>query len=59
MAIVILWLFKLVLSIINCLINFDYAFSIFQFYGGSISEGSELQIEVAEFMWRNVEVVVF
>lgn len=28
-----------------------------QFYGGSISEGSELQIEVAEFLWRNVEVL--
>ncbi|KAG8644869.1 hypothetical protein MANES_10G010100v8 [Manihot esculenta] len=27
-----------------------------KFYGGSISEGSELQIEVAEFMWRNVEL---
>lgn len=29
-----------------------------QFYGGSISEGSELQIEVAEFVWRNVQVLV-
>lgn len=28
-----------------------------QFYGGSISEGSELQIEVAEFFWRNVQVL--
>ncbi|KAJ1417702.1 Nucleotide-diphospho-sugar transferase [Sesbania bispinosa] len=27
-----------------------------KFYGGSISEGSELQIEVAEFFWRNVEL---
>ena len=27
-----------------------------QFHGGSISEGSELQIEVAEFLWRNVQV---
>ncbi|XP_028792758.1 UTP--glucose-1-phosphate uridylyltransferase 3, chloroplastic [Neltuma alba] len=27
-----------------------------KFYGGSISEGSELQIEVAEFLWRNVQL---
>ncbi|MCL7035925.1 hypothetical protein MKW94_018116 [Papaver nudicaule] len=27
-----------------------------KFQGGSISEGSELQIEVAEFSWRNVEL---
>lgn len=27
-----------------------------QFFGGSISEGSELQVEVAEFLWRNVQV---
>ncbi|CAD5164393.1 UTP--glucose-1-phosphate uridylyltransferase 3, chloroplastic [Musa acuminata AAA Group] len=27
-----------------------------KFYGGSISEGSELQIEVAEFVWRNVQL---
>lgn len=27
-----------------------------KFYGGSISEGSELQIEVAEFFWRNVQL---
>lgn len=27
-----------------------------QFYGGSISKGSELQVEVAEFLWRNVQV---
>lgn len=25
--------------------------------GGSIAKGSELQIEVAEFLWRNVQVV--
>ncbi|WOK95503.1 UTP--glucose-1-phosphate uridylyltransferase 3, chloroplastic [Canna indica] len=27
-----------------------------KFCGGSISEGSELQIEVAEFLWRNVQL---
>ncbi|KAM7275795.1 hypothetical protein ACFE04_017661 [Oxalis oulophora] len=27
-----------------------------KFKGGSISKGSELQIEVAEFMWKNVEL---
>lgn len=27
-----------------------------QFRGGSISKGSELQIEVAEFLWRDVQV---
>ncbi|KAK0592486.1 hypothetical protein LWI29_020045 [Acer saccharum] len=27
-----------------------------KFNGGSISEGSELQIEVAEFLWRNVQL---
>ncbi|OVA02764.1 hypothetical protein BVC80_9093g113 [Macleaya cordata] len=27
-----------------------------KFYGGSISKGSELQIEVAEFLWRNVQL---
>ncbi|XP_027337973.1 UTP--glucose-1-phosphate uridylyltransferase 3, chloroplastic [Abrus precatorius] len=27
-----------------------------KFYGGSISKGSELQIEVAEFSWRNVQL---
>ncbi|WVZ07802.1 hypothetical protein V8G54_021148 [Vigna mungo] len=27
-----------------------------KFYGGSVSEGSELQIEVAEFFWRNVQL---
>ncbi|XP_029129236.1 UTP--glucose-1-phosphate uridylyltransferase 3, chloroplastic isoform X2 [Cajanus cajan] len=27
-----------------------------KFNGGSISEGSELQIEVAEFFWRNVQL---
>ncbi|KAJ7959622.1 UTP--glucose-1-phosphate uridylyltransferase 3 chloroplastic [Quillaja saponaria] len=27
-----------------------------KFYGGSISMGSELQIEVAEFLWRNVQL---
>ncbi|WJX38488.1 UTP--glucose-1-phosphate uridylyltransferase 3, chloroplastic [Trifolium repens] len=27
-----------------------------KFYGGSISEGSELQVEVAEFFWRNVQL---
>lgn len=27
-----------------------------KFYGGSISKGSELQIEVAELFWRNVQV---
>ncbi|XP_042384775.1 UTP--glucose-1-phosphate uridylyltransferase 3, chloroplastic isoform X1 [Zingiber officinale] len=27
-----------------------------KFYGGSISQGSELQIEVAEFLWRNVQL---
>lgn len=29
---------------------------ISQFSGGSISRGSELQVEVAEFLWRNVQV---
>lgn len=28
-----------------------------QFQGGSIAKGSELQIEVAEFLWKNVEVM--
>ena len=27
-----------------------------QFVGGSISKGSELQIEVAELVWKDVEV---
>ncbi|KAL3837765.1 hypothetical protein ACJIZ3_022356 [Penstemon smallii] len=27
-----------------------------KFHGGSIAKGSELQIEVAEFLWRDVEV---
>ena len=39
--------------------NLIYCIMIYyfdQFYGGSISEGSELQIEVAEFLWRNVQV---
>lgn len=27
-----------------------------QFHEGSISKGSELQVEVAEFLWRNVQV---
>ncbi|XP_050209202.1 UTP--glucose-1-phosphate uridylyltransferase 3, chloroplastic [Mercurialis annua] len=27
-----------------------------KFSGGSISKGSELQVEVAEFLWRNVEL---
>ncbi|KAL4350105.1 hypothetical protein HN51_031179 [Arachis hypogaea] len=27
-----------------------------KFYGGSIAEGSELQIEVAEFFWKNVQL---
>ncbi|KAE9587726.1 putative UTP--glucose-1-phosphate uridylyltransferase [Lupinus albus] len=27
-----------------------------KFYGGSISEGSELQVEVSEFLWRNVQL---
>lgn len=27
-----------------------------KFHGGSISEGSELQVEVAEFLWRNVQL---
>lgn len=30
--------------------------SFCQFVGGSIARGSELQIEVAEFLWRNVQV---
>jgi hypothetical protein len=29
-----------------------------QFVGGSISKGSELQIEVAEFVWKDVEVTI-
>ncbi|GKC52559.1 UTP--glucose-1-phosphate uridylyltransferase 3, chloroplastic, partial [Tanacetum coccineum] len=27
-----------------------------KFYGGSISNGSELQVEVSEFLWRNVQL---
>ncbi|KAM5556726.1 UTP--glucose-1-phosphate uridylyltransferase 3, chloroplastic [Rosa sericea] len=27
-----------------------------KFYGGSICKGSELQVEVAEFLWRNVQL---
>ncbi|CAL0327916.1 unnamed protein product [Lupinus luteus] len=27
-----------------------------KFYGGSISAGSELQVEVSEFLWRNVQL---
>ena len=27
-----------------------------QFRGGSITKGSELQIEVAEFLWKDVQV---
>jgi hypothetical protein len=27
-----------------------------KFVGGSVSQGSELQIEVAEFLWQDVEV---
>lgn len=37
--------------------NYFVILSCDQFYGGSISEGSELQIEVAEFFWRNVQVL--
>jgi UTP---glucose-1-phosphate uridylyltransferase len=29
-----------------------------QFTGGSVSKGSELQIEVAEFLWKDVEVTI-
>ena len=29
-----------------------------QFVGGSISKGSEVQIEVAEFVWKDVEVTI-
>ncbi|GFY82086.1 UDP-glucose pyrophosphorylase 3 [Actinidia rufa] len=29
---------------------------LWEFRGGSISEGSELQIEVAEFLWRDVQL---
>lgn len=29
-----------------------------QFIGGSVSKGSELQIEVAEFLWEDVEVTI-
>jgi UTP---glucose-1-phosphate uridylyltransferase len=29
-----------------------------QFVGGSVSKGSELQIEVAEFLWKDVEVTI-
>jgi UTP---glucose-1-phosphate uridylyltransferase len=29
-----------------------------QFLGGSVSKGSELQIEVAEFLWKDVEVTI-
>lgn len=29
-----------------------------QFHGGSISKGSELQVEVAEFLWRDVQVMI-
>lgn len=32
-------------------------YSLFQFHGGSITKGSELQVEVAEFLWRNVQVL--
>lgn len=38
---------------------FSYSHSSFvvpQFHGGLISEGSELQIEVAEILWKNVQV---
>ena len=33
-----------------------FGYIISQFSGGSISKGSELQVEVAEFLWRNVQV---
>lgn len=29
-----------------------------QFAGGSVSNSSELQIEVAEFLWKDVEVTI-
>jgi UTP---glucose-1-phosphate uridylyltransferase len=29
-----------------------------QFTGGSVSKGSELQIDVAEFLWKDVEVTI-
>ena len=29
-----------------------------QFVGGSISKGLEMQIEVAEFVWKAVEVTI-
>ena len=29
-----------------------------KFVGGSVSNGSELQIEVAEFLWKDVEVTI-
>lgn len=31
--------------------------NVCQFWGGSIAKGSELQIEVAEFLWRYVQVL--
>lgn len=44
--------------------NFEFPFLVYllinllvyQFLGGSIAKGSELQIEVGEFLWRNVQV---
>jgi hypothetical protein len=33
-------------------------FPLMQFTGGSVSKGSELQIEVAEFLWKDVEVTI-
>ena len=35
-----------------------FLFEFHKFYGGSISMGSELQLEVAEFLWRNVQVTI-
>lgn len=32
------------------------SFVVPQFHGGLISKGSELQIEVAEILWKNVQV---
>jgi len=47
----------------NAILYLNYSwwspkFSSTQFIGGSVSKGSELQIEVAEFLWKDVEVTI-
>lgn len=55
------WLFLALLLIVKYKVDQQIVImlsflSLSQFNKGSVSKGSELQIEVAEFLWRNVQV---